>query len=156
MNFPRRSARAHLQAQLIEVMPGLFRRLMVQMPNEVPGVGRVTLEQWGLLTMLERRGSATMGEIASHRNVALNTATAIVDRLSGGGLVERGHDLADRRVVRVAITEQGRDLVTALRERRREMFGQILDGLSEAEVDEISAAIPALMRLAGTPVPAEA
>jgi DNA-binding MarR family transcriptional regulator len=149
-------ARDEAHARLIEVLPHLFRRLVVSMPNEVEGVAKVTTEQFGVLTQVLDRRSISMSELAVARNVALNTATSLVDRLVAAGLVERQGDPSDRRVVRVVITDKGRTLVERLRAVRREAIRRLLDHLDDQEIDLILAAMPALARLAGVPVTAAA
>lgn len=52
----------------------------------------------------------TMGELSSELDVPMSTATRIVDGLVRGGMVERVNDSNDRRVVRVGMSKNGRDL----------------------------------------------
>jgi DNA-binding MarR family transcriptional regulator len=143
-------------ARLIEVLPDLFRRLVVSMPNEVAGLAKVTTEQYGVLTHLYDRSSVSMSELAVARNVALNTATSLVDRLVAAGLVERRGDPGDRRVVRVVLTAKGAALVEQLRAIRREAIRRLLDDLSDEDIERVLAAMPALARLAGRREPARA
>jgi DNA-binding MarR family transcriptional regulator len=149
-------SRDEAHARLIEVLPHLFRRLVVSMPNEVEGLAKVTTEQFGVLTHIVDRESVSMSELAVARNVALNTATSLVDRLVAAGLVERRGDPTDRRVVRVVVTAKGRTLIEQLRAVRREAIRRLLDDLEDAEIEQILAAIPALARLAGIPTRAAA
>jgi DNA-binding MarR family transcriptional regulator len=147
---PERDA-AH--AQLIQVLPGLFRRLVIRQPNQVDGFPRVTHEQFAVLCQLQDHGEQSMGEIASARNVALNTATALVDRLVLSGLAARRSDLLDRRIVRVAVTNRGDQLATRLRSIRRDAVRAMLDDLPDADIEAILHALPALARLAEAPNP---
>jgi DNA-binding MarR family transcriptional regulator len=149
-------ARDEAHARLIEVMPALFRRLVVGLPNEVEGLAKVTTEQYGVLAYVLDRGSVSMGELAVARNVALNTATSLVDRLVAAGLVERRGDPGDRRVVRVVLTARGETLMERLRAIRRAAIRGVLDELSDEEIDRVLAALPALSRLAGLRQPAAA
>lgn len=52
----------------------------------------------------------TMGELSEALEVPANTATRMVDLLVTSGYVERLQDRVDRRVVRVSLTPEGRDL----------------------------------------------
>jgi DNA-binding MarR family transcriptional regulator len=149
-------ARDEAHAGLIEVMPALFRRLVVGLPNEVEGLAKVTTEQYGVLTHVLDRGSVSMSELAVARNVALNTATSLVDRLVAAGLVERRGDPGDRRVVRVVLTARGETLMEQLRAIRRAAIRAVLDELSDEEIDLVLAALPALSRLAGLRQPTAA
>ena len=134
---------------MVEVLPALFRRLVVGLPNEVEGLAKVTTEQYGVLAHILDRGSVSMGELAIARNVALNTATSLVDRLVSAGLVERRGDPADRRVVRVVLTPRGETLMVRLRAIRRAAIRRVLDELSDEEIERVRVALPALARLAG-------
>lgn len=149
MNLLETREAAH--AELLRILPGLIRRLVTAMPNEVPGLARVTPEQFDLLTHLLKSGALTMTELASRRSVALNTTTALVDRLVAAGLVERQSDPADRRLVRAATTEKGRLLVAGLRDARRQVVREMLERLSDEDISHIQSALPALARLAGLP-----
>ncbi|MGB2799145.1 MAG: MarR family transcriptional regulator [Dehalococcoidia bacterium] len=57
-----------------------------------------------------RKGSLTMGELSSALSVPLSTATRIADWLVDNGYVQRLPDTNDRRVVRVALTNNGQEL----------------------------------------------
>lgn len=149
-------ARDEAHSRLIEVLPHLFRRLVVGMPNEVEGLAKVTTEQYGVLTQICDRESLSMSELAIARNVALNTATSLVDRLVSAGLVERRGDPTDRRVVRIVATDKGKTLIEELRTIRRSAIRRLLDELTDDEIERILAAMPALSRLAGLRRPAPA
>jgi DNA-binding MarR family transcriptional regulator len=144
-----KSKRDDLHARLIDVLPPLFRRIQTNLPTEIAGVGKVTFEQYLMLSHLVKVGPCSMGELASARGIALNSATALIDRLVSAGLVERAHDEVDRRVVRVAATGQSAELVARLRLARRAAFRTMLEGLDEGDVDALVAAIPALERVSG-------
>jgi DNA-binding MarR family transcriptional regulator len=55
----------------------------------------------------------SMGELSQALDVPLSTATRIVDWWVKRGYAERSPDPRDRRVVRVALTKPGRDLLKA-------------------------------------------
>ena len=52
----------------------------------------------------------TMSELSSELDVPMSTATRIVDGLVQGGMAERVNDSNDRRVVRVGMSRNGREL----------------------------------------------
>jgi DNA-binding MarR family transcriptional regulator len=52
----------------------------------------------------------TMGELSSELSVPMSTATRIVDGLVRAEMVERVNDANDRRVVRVGMSKNGREL----------------------------------------------
>ncbi len=144
-----KAKRDDAHARLTEVLPNLFKTLRARLPSEIPGLGRVTSDQYPVLSELVSGGPCSMGELAASRGIALNSATALIDRLVAAGLVERAHADTDRRVVRVAATELGHELVTRLKEARRMAFRAMLDELDERDIDALVAALPALDRLSG-------
>ncbi len=127
-----------------------MRAVMLRLPTEAPGVGAVTQEQWWTLVEVTKADPAgiSMSELASRRGMAMNSATALVDRLSQAGLLERRPDPADRRVVRVGVTDEGRRLREAISARRRAEYERLLASLSPEELQTLHAAVPALARLA--------
>lgn len=73
----------------------------------------LTPTQWAALVTLATLGEATQNALG--RLVAMDPATTqgVVRRLVARGLVERRTDAADRRTVRLSVTEAGRATVTA-------------------------------------------
>jgi DNA-binding MarR family transcriptional regulator len=66
------------------------------------------------LLALGRDGPLPMGDLARRAGVTEKTATGLVDRLERDGLVRRGRDGADRRVVQVHATDDGAGLARRL------------------------------------------
>jgi DNA-binding MarR family transcriptional regulator len=84
----------------------------------------VTLPQYRLLVVLAAHGPQGLGALAEFLAVNASTATRMCDRLVRKGLIRRRTSPSDRREVRLALTEKGRDLVDhATRQRRRELSG---------------------------------
>lgn len=136
---------------LLDRFARLLRAALFRLPTEVEGVGGVTREQWGTLMDIGRgcAGAVSMGELAAGRGMSLNSASALVDRLVSAGLVERRHDEEDRRVVRVVLSAQGKELKEAIAAARSAEHERILGELSGAEVETLWEALPALAKLAG-------
>lgn len=90
--------------RLVAVLLPLMRQLSVE--AEAAGGDGLTMAQFRLLAALVRR-AYTAGELACHLGVAASTVTGLVAPLAKRGLVERGQDAADRRVVALRVTEHG-------------------------------------------------
>ena len=60
------------------------------------------------------RGWATVSELAEFLQMRHNAVVGLVDRAGRAGLVRKGRDRNDRRVVRVGLTPRGRRLLVAL------------------------------------------
>lgn len=63
-----------------------------------------------LMLLSQNAEPLTMSQLSSELNVPLSTATRIVDGLVRGGMAERVNDSNDRRVVRVRMSQNGREL----------------------------------------------
>ena len=66
-----------------------------------------------LMLLSQKEDPLTMSELSSELNVPMSTATRIVNGLVQGGMVERVNDASDRRVVRVGMSRNGRELYEA-------------------------------------------
>ena len=98
-----------------------------------PG-GRLSLVHVNVLAILELDGPLTMRGLAEAMDVSQASATGIVDRMEQRGLVERQRDDEDRRVVRVALTEEGRRLIAGMTAERRDHLAAMLDSLTDEEL----------------------
>jgi DNA-binding MarR family transcriptional regulator len=78
-------------------------------------------------------GDITMKEFSNALAVPLSTATRIADWLVDNGYIRRLPDPADRRVVRITLTENGRTLYQSIDRYVRQRARQILAHLNEKE-----------------------
>lgn len=69
----------------------------------------------GLLMVLAGEGAWTVRGVAQALSAPDSTVSSALDRLEGRGLVERSRLDSDRRVMRVALTAEGRGLAERLR-----------------------------------------
>jgi DNA-binding MarR family transcriptional regulator len=76
--------------------------------------------------VIHPRNQITMGELSSNLSVSLSKATRIVNWLVSAGYLQRSHDLEDRRVVRVALTQNGEELHQAIGNYVNKSVGQLL------------------------------
>ena len=125
----------------------LARRLRVERTE--PGPDGVTLSdtQLAALAALERHGTMTPGELAEHEKVQPPSMTRVIAALSGWGLVTRAPHATDRRQVVLAVTPEGRDLVTRTRRRREAWLAKRLAELTPQERAALRAAAPILEKL---------
>lgn len=70
-------------------------------------------------------------EIADAVDLSVAAAGRVVDRLVQTGLVDRREDPADRRIKRVAPTEQGQAAVDAQLDVKRDLVGRFVAGLPD-------------------------
>ena len=93
----------------------------------------VTPPQFGVLILLIEQDGQTIGALSQQRAIDAPTMTGIVKRLEQSGLVERRHDREDRRLVKVYLTDEGRDIMRFLPDAAIEFNKTMSQGFSEDE-----------------------
>jgi DNA-binding MarR family transcriptional regulator len=102
----------------------------------------VTLTQVKLLHMLDQPDADhSLKDLAEELSFSLAGASRSIDALHQRGLVERREDERDRRMKRVQITGEGRNLLRHLNEMRVGWLQQFIETLSEAERRKLLAAV---------------
>ena len=89
--------------------------------------------QASALGTVNRLANPTLGELAEAEQVQPPTATRLVSSLESAGLVTRETDGADRRVVRVKITAEGRRNLQRIRALKNAFLTRRLAALGPAE-----------------------
>ena len=93
--------------------------------------------QFRALSHLHRQGPLPISELASELKISKQQTTPLICRLIDGGLVVRKADEHDRRIVRIEITEAGRDTVEELMAEMKQAFAAKLGVLPDADLDEL-------------------
>ncbi|MEE6257097.1 MarR family winged helix-turn-helix transcriptional regulator [Plantactinospora sonchi] len=101
------------------------------------------------LYLLDEAGAQRISDLAVAEGVTQPGMTQLISRLERDGLAERRGDPADRRVVAVAITQAGRELVARRRQARAERLAGLLADVSPEERAAIVTSLAVLDRLAG-------
>jgi DNA-binding MarR family transcriptional regulator len=130
MSPSRERLRGELLDELLSYSPAAVMRVMRKRPG-----GAISLVHLHVLSVLEHDGPQTMGGLADALDVSHASVTGIVDRMAERGLVSRQRSTDDRRVVRVALTEEGGTVLGGLSAERREVLSELLDGLTDAELE---------------------
>ena len=104
----------------------------------------VTVTEMHTLDAIGTGDPRTVSELATATKVTVSTMTIAINRLEGKKLVERVRDTADRRVVRVRLTEAGRRIAYAHRRFHRRMARAVADGLEPGELDILAQAMEKL------------
>jgi len=93
----------------------------------------VTPPQWGALSLLLVQDGQTIGTMGQKRGIDAPTATGIIKRMEQNGLVERRNDRVDRRIVKVYLTAEGRDISYTLAPVAKQFEQSMKRGFSEDE-----------------------
>ena len=135
-----------MASQLVELEPlaALISRLARELAREGLPVNRTRL---AVLVALRDRGPMRVTDLAAGEHVAQPTMTNLVAKLAEQGWVERQPDLADGRVVNVAITRAGLSVLERAVELRDEAFRRRLERLTPAKRAALAGALEALQAL---------
>ncbi|MFF4491486.1 MarR family winged helix-turn-helix transcriptional regulator [Streptomyces sp. NPDC001544] len=105
-----------------------------------PGPGRRGLRRHGLhvgqnhlLAVLWERDGSTPGEVAAALNVTTPTVVKMAERMTAAGLLTRGRDDRDNRLVRLLLTDAGRALQKPVEAERRSIEEKVTADLTETE-----------------------
>jgi len=96
----------------------------------------LTVAQLRVMLVLHSEGPSRMGAISSGLDVALSTATGIVDNLVKKGLVAREADPNDRRAVICRLSPEGQESINRLWSSSRFQMEKLFDGLTDEELEK--------------------
>ena len=137
---------AHQAAALIDAARRLTRAAArAAGPGERRGL---TGAQMDLLVLVRREPDLPVAEAATRLRLARNTVSTLVGQLVAAGLIERGSDAQDGRVVRLRLTATAGERMERWRARRVEAVDATLAALDADDVAALAAALPALERAA--------
>jgi len=155
--MPDSTARAELPSpaevapdDLVDTVLAASRALVAVAARSLAAAGdEVTLPQYRALVVLAASGPQGTADLAAALAVNPSTATRMCDRLVRKGLVRRHRQAGDRRTVRIALTQTGRDLVAEVTKRRRAELARLLGVLPQAQHEPVIAAFQAFAAAAG-------
>ena len=103
--------------------------------------------QTAALVTIERHGPLTPSELAERERVQRPTVTRVLARLEEAGLVVRAADPQDRRCSLVSISDDGRALLGAMRERKDAFLARRIDALEPADREALDRAAAIIERM---------
>jgi DNA-binding MarR family transcriptional regulator len=86
----------------------------------------VTLHQYTALSVLERRGGLSSAQLARRNFVSPQASNQLVALLERNGLIERRVDDTNRRILRMWLTDDGREMLAACHRAVDEIEGRML------------------------------
>lgn len=95
----------------------------------------LTRQQFFMVYFISTKGTCKVTDLAETMEVKPSAITVMIDRLIKHGVAERRHDVKDRRVVLIELTDKGRDLLQELKERRRHIIGRYLANIDPDRLD---------------------
>jgi DNA-binding MarR family transcriptional regulator len=141
---------ADVAEQLIEVVVPLLAQQRRKWAQRCQAHG-LSIVGVHALALLEEAGPMPMSRLADELDVSLPNASGIVGRLAERGLVERGTDPDDRRIVRAGLSAHGRALLGEMEAARIDRLRRLVAALDEraqrrllASVNDLLAAVEAI------------
>jgi len=111
--------------ELMVLLPELAKAFRTDEPQEILHVD-ISFPEICVLGQLSSSQEPTMSELGKSISMDLSTLTRTVDKLVEKEFVVRKSDPEDRRMVRVAITVEGRKIISRFEEQRRKKIESML------------------------------
>ncbi len=115
-----------------------------QIEAALGGVGLSMAKQSALTKLAEAGEPLTLSELAARLSCVRSNITQLVDRLAGDGLVRRVDDLADRRIIRAELTQQGVQRQMAGAREMTRVQQEIAGRISVSDLGSLKAALKGL------------
>jgi DNA-binding MarR family transcriptional regulator len=125
-------------ARLAPLLPQLVfaqRRLRGEIPELLKEAGRHGERHIATLISLAIAGPATVSELAQRTEMSNAHASLVVGELARAGLVDRDHDVNDRRRIIVSLSQAAKPAIAEMRNRNAEPLLRFLAELDEPEAD---------------------
>jgi MarR family transcriptional regulator, organic hydroperoxide resistance regulator len=107
----------------------------------------LTYNQYKTLLTVADRGEGTLGDLARELAVTMSSASQMVERLVGQGLIDRRQDADNRRQVRIRLTERGEELIAELRQGILAEYRKLLARLPEEEQEDLVRSLETIARI---------
>jgi DNA-binding MarR family transcriptional regulator len=101
----------------------------------------LTVMQLRLLMELFRTGSLTIGGIAEHMGLAGANVSTMCKKLEQFGYLQRSRDLQDERIVRVALTNAGEDMLLKIDTQMTAKISRMVENVSETTLVDMLACL---------------
>jgi len=126
-----------LDRNIDEILDGLLSILRKSRPQHVSRILGISRAEHNALRMLSANEGCDISTFATSIGVSQPTATVTVDRLVEAGYATRTPCTADRRVTRLHLTDNGRDVVERSKEAHRIILTPYVERLSRGEQEEL-------------------
>lgn len=92
-----------------------------------------------VLSELKQKGAQKQSELANELGYTPGAMTNIANRLIKDGYADRQYDQADRRIIRLVITDTGKELLDEAQQKGQELREELFSVLSEEEIQQFLA-----------------
>jgi len=128
--------------QLLEVVPILAREIRSEMRNR--SSPDLTVPQFRALNFVNRKVGCSLFEVADHLGLTAPSTCRLIDGLISRGMMTREDCQADRRRLRLTVTQRGQNILEAS---RQGTLAHLAEKLSNITIDEREVVIKAMKTL---------
>ena len=132
-------------ARAIGFMPSIHKRLYG--PREKSEQSSLSRHQLFIMRILNSEGTMTVTNLAKIIGVPKPQMTCLVNQLVEAHYITRNHDVADRRLINLALTEKGKTYLITINDIVKEHLKRRLAVLTTDELNEMSHALETLQTL---------
>lgn len=108
---------------------------------------KMSLESYYCLQTIRQKGSVTMSELAKQLKISKQQATQMVERLYCYQFICRSQDAADRRCVKIEITDKAREYISQMFYSDNDFWGNISKRIGDNDRQELAGAVKTLLRI---------
>jgi DNA-binding MarR family transcriptional regulator len=129
-----------------ETVPPLWNTVRSHIRTVATAKFDISVEQFHILRFV-RRGTASMSELATAKNISRPAMSQAVEILVKKGLLTRVQSTQDRRYVDLALTAAGNQLLDTVFQDTRAWMKELMRGLTVAELETIGMAMEAMKKM---------
>jgi len=130
-------------AQIMQSLRRIFKAIQQYSEEVLKEFGVTGPQLWLLKTLRDEKGTS-VSELSRKMHLHISTVSSILNRLEGRGYIARKREEADRRIVTVHLTDQGRRLAIKGPEPAQ---GKLLYGLQKLSHQEVLELYEALQKI---------
>lgn len=137
-------AHNNLDSQIMDKM-FMLSRVMKESITFNGEIADLTLLQLQALVYIKKNKQTTMSDLANQFAISLPTATALSDKLIKVGYAQRTRSTTDRRVVYLALTDKGTQLLQKALKQRNTKIEHMLGFLAEDKKEQLLEILTSLL-----------
>ena len=123
--------------KLYALISGIYQKSR-RLSEETLKLLRITFPQFGALLRLSFQDNITQKELSEIIDTDTTTIMVICDSLEKKGLLKRMRDPSDRRVNRLILTEEGKNVISKAYPLMLKRYEFFVNSISKKELDEIT------------------
>ncbi|NMB39112.1 MAG: MarR family transcriptional regulator [Firmicutes bacterium] len=98
---------------------------------------KLTLTQLSLVLLLKENGSLNVSSISKQMGLSKSTVSGIINRLEKMNIVTRTRSEEDRRVIRISLTDEVKNVCPSIENKLKEFIYHMFDGVSDDDLSDI-------------------